>query len=571
MWFRRFEARLEHEKQSVESLVAEGIVKRVEWNVSEAGGTVYADVDFEAGGQIRESKLVYPFVFPYAPLQVRPRLEGERWSSHQWRSGELCLEIRADNWLPEFSARDMLLSACKLLDTEATFDDLGRSMQVFSDHQITEVQQLGAHSFWLVISDELIEAAKQKGADQNIIDLTTTVHENSWVFTAVSLGAAVDTDKWLDPNVPAHLRSNASLHGRIAVLETGDARHSVLSNTESLSASVWAEFSDIPFDGSGIVVGLLDGRTIAKLLLRENVIEIAKVPMDTQQRSPTRNDDVKGKRVAIVGCGSMGSKVAASLARCGVSDFFLVDGDVLKPANLVRNDLDWTAVGAYKVDGVIKRLRSINPDVQIESWRGMLGGQDSTASLIGCLEKLGKCDLIVETTGSGQGFAFAAAVAIEKEVPMIWGRVFGGGYGGYLVRCRPGIEAPPFDVRHDIYMQMADASFPAPPADSEIDYGSEADDQITMIADDADVSIISAHLARFALDGLRPPESSDYPNSAYLIGLRKEWAFDEPFQTFPLILRSARAAQISHGLSSAQEVQVGASADVENYPYRPTA
>lgn len=571
MWFHRFEARLEHEKRSVESLVAEGMVKRVEWNVSEADGTVYADVDFEAGGQIREARLVYPFVFPYVPLQVRPRLEGERWSSHQWRSGELCLEIRADNWLPEFNARDMLLSARKLLDTEATFDETGTPMQVTSDHQITEVQQLGAHAFWLVLSDEMIDAAMQNGADRNIIDLTSTTHENSWVFTAVSLGAAADSEKWLDPNVPAQLRSNANLHGRIAVLEDGDARHRALMNAECSSANVWAEFSDIPFDGSGIVVGLLNGRIIAKLLLRENAVDIVKVPMDNQQRSPARNDGVKGKRVAIVGCGSMGSKVAASLVRCGVSNFFLVDGDVLKPANLVRNDLDWTAVGAYKVDGVIKRLRSIKPDVQIDSWRGMLGAQDSTASLVGCLKNLGECDLIVETTGSGQGFAFAAAAATEKEVPMIWGRVFGGGYGGYLVRCRPGIEAPPFEVRHDIYMQMADVSFPAPPADSEIDYGSEADDQVTMIADDADVSIISAHLARFALDGLRPPESSDYPNSAYLIGLRKEWAFDAPFQTFPLILRSAPAAQVSHGLSSPQETQVGASANVENYPSGPTA
>jgi hypothetical protein len=49
-----------------------------------------------------------------------------------------------------------------------------------------------------------------------------------------------------------------------------------------------------------------------------------------------------------------------------------------------------------------------------------------------------------------------------------------------------------------------------------------------MIADDADVSVISAHLARMSLDTLRPFEESDYPYSAYLIGLRKEWIFQAP-------------------------------------------
>lgn len=97
-WFQRFPDRLEHEKQIVGALLAEGWVRRVDWSSNVEAGTVTAEVDFEAGGQLREAKLVYPFVFPYCPLQVIPRLEGVRWSGHQWPSGELCLEMRADNW-----------------------------------------------------------------------------------------------------------------------------------------------------------------------------------------------------------------------------------------------------------------------------------------------------------------------------------------------------------------------------------------------------------------------------------------------------------------------------------------
>jgi hypothetical protein len=193
-------------------------------------------------------------------------------------------------------------------------------------------------------------------------------------------------------------------------------------------------------------------------------------------------------------------------------------------------------VGAHKVDGVISRLRAINPKVQVDSWKGRLDGQHSTATIMAALSKLGKCDLIVETSASGQGFAVSAAVATQMGIPMVWGRVFGGGYGGYIVRSRPGIEFPPLDVRHQVYTAMTDPSLQKPPDDNDIDYGSENDEQGAMIADDADVSILSGYLSRLVIDTLRPVSETEYPESAYLIGLRKEWIFDTPFETRPISL-----------------------------------
>src|SRR5690606_2784507 len=52
-----------------------------------------------------------------------------------------------------------------------------------------------------------------------------------------------------------------------------------------------------------------------------------------------------GKSVAIVGAGSIGSKMAETLARSGVSKFVLADGDVLLPDNLERHALYWSEVG----------------------------------------------------------------------------------------------------------------------------------------------------------------------------------------------------------------------------------
>jgi len=216
----------------------------------------------------------------------------------------------------------------------------------------------------------------------------------------------------------------------------------------------------------------------------------------------------------------------------------LIDGDVMKPGNVERNDLDWNAIGAHKVDGVAKRLRAIRPDVDIERWIGRFGSQYSTGSVLTCLKQLAECDLIVEGTASGQGFGYAASVATSEQIPMVWGRVFGGGYGGYVTRCRPGLERSPLEVRHEIHLWLTQPDFPKPPKDSDIDYGAEPDDQAPMIADDTDVSVISAHLARMALDTLRPVGETDYPCSAYVIGLRKEWIFENgPFDTFSVTLQ----------------------------------
>jgi hypothetical protein len=158
------------------------------------------------------------------------------------------------------------------------------------------------------------------------------------------------------------------------------------------------------------------------------------------------------------------------------------------------------------------------------------------ATIVAALEKLSKCDLIVETSASGQGFAASAAVASQAKIPMVWGRVFGGGYGGYVVRSRPSIESPPLEVRHQVYTAMTDPSLPKPPDDSDIDYGSENDEHQAMIADDGDVSILSGYLTRLIIDTLRPAAESDYQESAYLIGLRKEWIFETPFETRPISL-----------------------------------
>ncbi|MCG5486834.1 MAG: ThiF family adenylyltransferase [Sinorhizobium meliloti] len=67
------------------------------------------------------------------------------------------------------------------------------------------------------------------------------------------------------------------------------------------------------------------------------------LPPETGLRSG-RAPCAQGKKVAIVGAGSVGSKVAEMLLRSGIDTLRIFDGDVFLPGNLERHVLDWREV-----------------------------------------------------------------------------------------------------------------------------------------------------------------------------------------------------------------------------------
>lgn len=545
-WYERRPRRLAHERNVIDALKNEGWIKAVDWVIDTQVGNVHVDIDFEAGGQLRQARIEYPFLYPSTPPRLLPRIEGQRWSNHQWGTGELCLQVRADTWLKSLDGSDLLRSARYLLDTEAAIDELGRPGVVPAEHRFTDGQLLRWEYARLVLSDELLTEVQSREAGCWVLDLRTNLFDQSCVFLGVGVSGSPQHARWRDSTIPDSVGLQEHGYGRIAIVENGDIRFQALTSQDMPCEERWAAFSSIPFNGHGIVVGLLDGHVIAKFLGADNhTYNIIKILMDKQQRSSARHEVLSGKRVAILGCGSMGSKVAATLARMGIADFFLVDSDVLKAGNLVRNELDWGEVGAHKADGLAERLKRINAQAKVDKWINQLGGQTSAETLTSCLETLKGCDLIVETTGSGQGFVYASSVSDSERVPMVWGRVFGGGFGGYIARSRPDIEPTAIDVRNNIYQWFQSPEFPDPPADAGLDYAFGPDDQTPMIADDADVSVISAHLTQFAVDTMRKVADSEYPHSVYVIGMRKEWIFQQPFDVRPVDVSALRSSDIA--------------------------
>lgn len=547
MWFLRHLDRLDVEMAAVEALRKEGWIKRALWQVVPDDGSLRLEIDFQAGGALRKGWLVYPYVFPHAPPMLLPRDPQQRWSGHQWGAGgELCLQIRADNWRPRYTATDMLLSAHELLSTESTVNADGRRRRVPSAHAFTEGQNMRLQHFRVVATPTLIAKVRER-VEGCPAHFRCSSFENCMVWTAVKLTLA-SAEAWLDPSIPAPLREEGYYEGFAVSLPTGDPRADLVRSAGSEgAAALWQAFSPEPLTGSKILLTVLPDSVQALKLSADTdkIFECGMPTTDQSVRLPEGHGILAGARIVVLGAGSMGSKVAMSLARSGARNFLIVDDDIVRDGNLVRNDLDWRAVGAHKAEALAERLALVHPSVKVKTRLQRLGGQMSAKTLQKAFDDMSNCDLIVDTSGSDMCFNYAAAVAKSARIPVVWGRVLAGGYGGYIARSRPSIDPDPHSVREQIDGWCSNPDFPQAPPAAAVDYGAEQGDGPPMIADDADVSIISGHLARLAIDLLTKPQHSDYPSSAYMIGLRAEWIFGEPFSTFGIPLVRLPEAEVA--------------------------
>ena len=64
------------------------------------------------------------------------------------------------------------------------------------------------------------------------------------------------------------------------------------------------------------------------------------------------------KRVAIIGCGSVGGALAFKLSKSGIADFVLIDPEILLASNIGRHQLGMSFVGDYKARAMSRYLSS---------------------------------------------------------------------------------------------------------------------------------------------------------------------------------------------------------------------
>ena len=79
----------------------------------------------------------------------------------------------------------------------------------------------------------------------------------------------------------------------------------------------------------------------------------------------TPMDELRGKLVAVFGCGALGGAVAEHLVRAGVSRLSLYDNAIVHPGILVRQNYEWGDLGSPKASSLKRRLDAIGLGCQI--------------------------------------------------------------------------------------------------------------------------------------------------------------------------------------------------------------
>lgn len=131
-------------------------------------------------------------------------------------------------------------------------------------------------------------------------------------------------------------------------------------------------------------------------------------------RAGTTSSLLAGKRVCVVGCGAVGSFVVDGLVRSGVADLTLMDGDILRPGNLIRHLAGESETGLSKPDAVHRALAS----------RGLLASEPRKIARYlrtpeTARELLRDHDLVVDATADGAATSLLRSAAEEVHAHVL--------------------------------------------------------------------------------------------------------------------------------------------------------
>lgn len=481
-------------------------------------GRLSAEGTLIAHGHRYAVRLVYPDQFPEVPAWVEPQ-DAVRWTTHQYDKGTLCLELRPDNWMSSATGVDVLRSAYNLLVAENPLGEGGQSAP--SAHNIGALQ-----AYDWGVNPVLIGA----GCRQRIIDaLSTGTVALRWIRDEeVAPLMIVDAEDRSGAAPPPEAdiyswRIETPLWiARGALPGIGADRAALVA-----AAGFDAEIAEtVQASSSGVVVFVVGDNLVVFNLGNNGATSprrLVVLPDDGGVRTG-RTAEAAAKRIAVVGVGSVGSKIAECLLRSGLQDLTLVDGDVLLPGNLERHTLDWRDVGFRKVQGLKRRLLNIAPGASVRIIDDNLNWQRSAKVHASQVEALADCAVIVDATGDPATTLFLAAVAEANRRPFVTVEVFEGGIGALVAVCLPDRD-PSFVDGRATFISWCDAQGAAPPEPGPRRYEMLADDGTPVVADDAAVTMTAGHAARVVLDIV----DGDPPSAEaawLLLGYKRHWIFD---------------------------------------------
>lgn len=140
---------------------------------------------------------------------------------------------------------------------------------------------------------------------------------------------------------------------------------------------------------------------------------------------------LKDLKIALIGLGAIGSMVAESLARSGISHIGLWDGELVEPGNICRSTYSICDLGDSKACAIRNRIRAINPYVKNVSSHGVWESYDRNYPVFHqgsfydninykdqeeVVKEIKGYDLVIDCTGSNEMLHFLSYAIPESDV-----------------------------------------------------------------------------------------------------------------------------------------------------------
>ena len=121
---------------------------------------------------------------------------------------------------------------------------------------------------------------------------------------------------------------------------------------------------------------------------------------------------LKASSVLIVGVGGVGSYAAEAVARAGVGNVTLMDGDSVQPSNLNRQLVALTStIGKNKAEVMAERIRDIDPDTNVTALARFYEENDSL--------DLTDFDWVIDAIDSVIAKTALIKTSIDKDVNIV--------------------------------------------------------------------------------------------------------------------------------------------------------
>ena len=125
------------------------------------------------------------------------------------------------------------------------------------------------------------------------------------------------------------------------------------------------------------------------------------------------------KKIAVIGCGGLGGYLIEQMARIGVGELVIVDGDNFDVSNLNRQLLsNPNTIGESKAHTAAQRIQHINPDIKVHVYPDMLTAENADILISGC-------DAVLDGLDNIASRKILKQACKKASIPYIFGAISG--------------------------------------------------------------------------------------------------------------------------------------------------